>query len=74
MCEGPQVFTQFKQMASLDYSAISDNVTRELLVIALESPEAFDTVRSIYDAAKCTANAVGDDGVNESEGGTSSGD
>ena len=55
MCDVPQVFGQFKSMASLDYSAMSDNLVREVLVLALESPETFETVEQIYEAGKCTA-------------------
>ena len=39
MCDGAGILNQFKNMFSGDYAAIADNLTREVLVIAIESPE-----------------------------------
>merc|ERR1712003_298962 len=58
---------QFKGMASLDYASMSNTLTRELLVIALESPEAFEQVRAIAEAAQCSAKAVNASGAEEEE-------
>ena len=41
MCNGAAIFGQFKSMAGGDWASVSDNATRELMVIAFESPEAF---------------------------------
>ena len=53
MCEIPLYIDQFKNMASLDYAEISNNLSREILVIAIEMPEARGAIRSIKDAAFC---------------------
>ena len=58
MCQVATIVDQFKGMASLDYASASNTLTREILVIATESPEAFQQVRAIADAAKCSAKAV----------------
>jgi len=58
MCQVATIVDQFKGMASLDYASASNTLTREILVIATESPEAFNQVRAIADAAKCSAKAV----------------
>jgi len=53
MCEIPLYIDQFKNMASLDYASISDNLTREILVIMLEMPEARGAIGSLKEAAEC---------------------
>lgn len=40
MCEVQSILNQFKAMASLDFAAIGDNLTRELGVIMIKNPEA----------------------------------
>ena len=42
MCEFGNILDQFKQMASLDYASLSDNVVREFMVLAVEMPETFE--------------------------------
>lgn len=69
MCQVATIVDQFKGMASLDYASMSNTLTRELLVIALESPEAFEQVRAIAEAAQCSAKAINasEDGEGEDE-------
>ena len=67
MCEIPLYIDQYKSMASLDYASISDNLTRELLVIMIEMPEARGAIMSLRDAAKCANEAV-EDAQEEGEG------
>ena len=50
MCNGQGILNQFKNMFSFDQAAIADNVTRELLVIFIESPEDRKTIQEIYSA------------------------
>ena len=66
MCEIPLYIDQFKSMASLDYASISDNLTRELLVIMIEMPEARGAIMSLKEAAECSQKAV-DEGALEEE-------
>ena len=47
-------------MASLDYAAIGDNLTRYLGVLLLESPEAREEMMKVRSAAVC-AKSVADD-------------
>lgn len=42
MCEFGHILDQFKAMTGLDYSALSDNIVREAMVLSIEMPEAFD--------------------------------
>jgi len=65
MCEVGAILNQYKGMASGDWAAVSDNLTRELLVIAVESPEARKTIQDVYAASKCVAAAVGESGLIE---------
>jgi predicted hydrocarbon binding protein len=67
MCNGAGIFNQFKSMAGLDYASLSDNLTREILVIALDSPESFDAIASLYEAGKCAAEAGIESGVLEQD-------
>jgi hypothetical protein len=55
MCDAPLYIDQVKNMAGLDYAAISDTLTREFMVILLEMPEAFDLINSFKSAAECEA-------------------
>ena len=55
MCDFPLYIDQIKNMVGLDYAAIADNLSREILVIATEMPEAFDEFMKIKDAAECFA-------------------
>lgn len=50
MCDGAGILAQFKNMFSGDYAAIADNLTREIMVIMIESPEDRETIRQIYAA------------------------
>ena len=45
MCDGAGILQQFTNMFSGDYAAIADNLTRELMVIFIESPEDRETIR-----------------------------
>jgi len=45
MCNGAGILQQFTNMFSGDYAAIADNLTRELMVIFIESPEDRETIR-----------------------------
>ena len=60
------IFGQFKSMAGGDWASISDNATRELMVIAFESPEAFQTINDIRKAAQCSKAAYDD--INSEDG------
>lgn len=53
MCEVGLILEQAKAMASLDYAAIGDNLTRELLVIMVDSPKAREEISKMKDAAVC---------------------
>ena len=44
MCDMAAILGQFKNMFGGDYAAIADNLTRELMVIFMESPEARKTI------------------------------
>jgi len=69
MCDVASIVDQFKGMASLDYAALSNNLTREILVMALESPEMFDAISDIVEASKCIAETVSTDDSNAGEDG-----
>jgi hypothetical protein len=58
MCEAQRYIDQAKNMASLDYSSISDNLSREILVAAIEMPEAGDQINKVFEGAKCATKAV----------------
>jgi hypothetical protein len=47
-------------MASLDWAALADNLTREGLVLVLEMPEAFDLIDQIYAAGECAVKVAGE--------------
>lgn len=53
MCEIGSILDQVKNMASLDWAAIGDNLTRELLVLAVETPEYAAEVKKMTAAATC---------------------
>lgn len=55
-------------MASLDYASIADNLTRELMVIFVESPEDRETIRQIYEAGNCAKGVAEESGVLEESG------
>jgi len=63
MCDGAAILGQFKNMAGADYASIADNLTREILVIALESPEDRKTIQEIYAAGKCAKEVADDSGL-----------
>lgn len=50
MCNCAGILGQFKNMAGGDYASIADNLTRELLVIFMESPEDRKTIQDIMAA------------------------
>ena len=58
MCKCSNIVDQFKGMASLDYASMSNTLTREILVIALEGPETMRLVKDIVEAGKCVATEV----------------
>ena len=53
MCELGLILDQFAGMASLDYAAIGDNLTRYLGVLLIESPEAREEMMKVRGAAVC---------------------
>lgn len=55
MCEIGGILDQAKAMASLDWASIGDNLTRELMVIMVDSPEAREEVAKMKEAAECAA-------------------
>lgn len=63
MCDGEGILTQFKNMFSGDQAAVADNLTRELLVIFLESPEDRKTIQDIYAAGKCAKTVADESGL-----------
>ena len=65
MCNGAGILGQFKNMFGGDYAAIVDNITRELLVIFIESPEDRETIRQIYAAGNCAKNVAEESGLLE---------
>ena len=60
MCEVGSIINQFKGMASMDFAAVGDNLTRELMVIMVESPEARGQIAEIKNAAECVKNVADD--------------
>ena len=60
MCEVGSIINQFKGMASLDFAAVGDNLTRELMVIMVESPEARGQIAEMKNAAECAKNVADD--------------
>ena len=50
-------------MVGGDYAAIADNLTREIMVMAIESPEDRKTIKKIYDAGKCAAEVAAESGL-----------
>ena len=61
MCEFATIFQQFKGMAGGDYAAVSDHLTRELMVIFLESPKAAETILQVYEASKCISEVLAEE-------------
>ena len=61
MCEFATIFSQFKGMAGGDYAAVSDHLTRELMVIFMESPKAAETILQVYEASKCISEVLAED-------------
>ena len=58
MCEFGHILDQYKQMLSLDWASLSDNVVRQGVTLAVEMPESFALMDQIYEAGKCAANAA----------------
>merc|ERR1719189_49727 len=69
MCEVAAIYGQFKDMAGADYAAIADNVSREILVLMLESPETRALIMDIKEAGECAAGAISDAGLDDLVGG-----
>ena len=67
MCNGAAILNQFKNMASGDTAAIVDNLTREVMVIALESPEDLKVIKQIYEAGKCAKKVADESGLFEEQ-------
>ena len=67
MCEVPLYIDQFKNMASLDYAEIANNLSREVMVLFIEMPEAREQIFAIKDAAQCVQQSVSE-AQSESEG------
>ena len=65
MCEVAAIYGQFKDMAGADYAAIADNVSREVLVIMIESPETRSLIKDIKEAGECAAGAIADAGLDD---------
>lgn len=61
MCEFATIFSQFKGMAGGDYAAVSDHLTRELMVIFMESPKAAETILQVYEASKCISEVLAEE-------------
>ena len=55
MCEVGMIVDQFKGMASLDWAAVADNISREALVLVMETPGATEQMANLSNAAECTA-------------------
>ena len=58
MCEVPLYIDQFKNMASLDYAEIANNLSREVMVLFIEMPEAREQIFAIKDAAQCASEFI----------------
>lgn len=67
MCNGAGILAQFKNMFGGDYAAIADNLTRELMVIFIESPEDRKTIKQIYEAGKCAKDVADEAGLIEDQ-------
>lgn len=50
-------------MAGADYAALADNLSRELLVIVMDSPETFDLIGQIKEAGECLVEVAADAGL-----------
>lgn len=60
MCEVALILDQFKSMASLDWASVGDNLTRELMVIAVENPKAREEMKKVKDGAQCAQKVAED--------------
>lgn len=67
MCNGAGILNQFKNMFSGDIAAIADNMTRELMVIFIESPEDRKVIKQIYDAGSCAKKVADETGLLEDQ-------
>jgi len=50
-------------MVGGDYAAIADNLTREIMVMAIESPKDRETLKEIYAAGKCASEVAAESGL-----------
>ena len=57
-CEFGNIYAQFTGMASLDWGAFADNISREATVLFTEMPEAFDIADQILAAGDCVLDEV----------------
>ena len=60
MCEFGSIVNSWKNMAGLDFASIVDTVTRQLLVIMIDSPEARTEIGKMKGAAECAKSAKDD--------------
>ena len=60
MCEFGNILDQYKQMASLDYASLSDNVIRQGMVLFVDMPDIFSEMDSVIEAGKCATKVVAD--------------
>jgi len=50
-------------MAGADYAALADNLSREILVLVMDSPETFELIGQIKEAGECLVEAAQDAGL-----------
>mmetsp|Transcript_11827 Transcript_11827/g.15024 ORF Transcript_11827/g.15024 Transcript_11827/m.15024 type:complete len:228 (+) Transcript_11827:18-701(+) len=55
MCEFGFILDQYKQMLSLDWASLSDNLVRQTMVLAIDMPESFALMDQVYESGKCAA-------------------
>lgn len=53
MCDVNTVVNQFKQMASLDWAAMANHLTREILVLSIDLPKDLQTIKSLKSVVTC---------------------
>ena len=53
MCDINGIIDQTKSMFSLDYSAMANHLTREVLVLALDLPKDLKKIKSLKSAVTC---------------------
>lgn len=53
MCDINSIVDQFKSMASLDWSAMANHLTREVLVLSLDLPETLANITQLESIMTC---------------------